>query len=143
MHSKPGRPSGVPQRWFVEADERWSLQHEHDDAETVADLLLDIFRAHAGRSVNPNFLCAHQWRHAFVETPATLPGHLECLWDDEVRLGVCGDSVVASHVDRVHRSGVALAQSMAESLMSRRAQSARQRHGKDFRSPYEAQAVHG
>ena len=81
MHSKPGRAANAPQRWFVEADERWSLQHEHDDAETVADLLLEIFRAHAGRSVTPNFLCAHQWHHAFVETPATTPRYTDCLWD--------------------------------------------------------------
>lgn len=135
MHSKPGRPSNVPQRWFVEADERWSLQHEHDDADMVADLLLDNFCAQAGRSVTPNFLCAHQWRHAFVETPATLSGQSECLWDDEVRLGVCGDSVVASQVDRVHRSAVALAGRIAEGLMSRRERSAVQ--------ALEAQAAHG
>ena len=116
MHSKPGRPTVGPQRWFVEADERWSLQHEHDDAETVADLLLDNFRAHACRPVNPNFLRAYQWRHAFVETPATTPRRTECLWDDEVRLGVCGDSVVASQVARVHGSGIDMARVVAEDL---------------------------
>jgi hypothetical protein len=116
MHSKPGRLATGPQRWFVEADERWSLQHEHEDAETVADLLLDNFRAHAGRWVTPNYLRAHQWRHAFVETPATTPRRTECLWDDEVQLGVCGDSVVASRVDRVHRSGVDMARAAAEGL---------------------------
>ena len=142
MHSKPGRPFNVPQRWFVEADERWSLQHEHDDAETVADLLLENFRAHAGRSVNPNFLCAHQWRHAFVDTPANLPGQLECLWDGAVRLGVCGDSAVPSQVDRVHRSGVALAQAMAEGLMLRREHSVEPTHSRDSRSIFDVHAVH-
>ena len=116
MHSKPGRPSCTPQRWFVEADERWSLQHEDDDAETVADLLLDIFCAHAGRSVTPNFLRAYQWRHAFVETPAIPAAGAACLWDDRLRLGVCGDSVVASGVDQVHRSGLAMAKMMADGL---------------------------
>jgi renalase len=116
MHSKPGRFAIGPQRWFVEADERWSLQHEHEDAETVADLLLENFRAHAGRWVMPSFLRAHQWRNAFVETPATTPRRTECLWDDKVQLGVCGDSVVASQVDRVHRSGVDMARVVAEGL---------------------------
>ena len=143
MHSKPGRPSNVPQRWFVEADEQWSLRHEHDDAETVADLLLDIFRAHAGRSITPNYLCAHQWRHAFVETPAVMAAHSECLWDDEVRLGVCGDSVVDSQVDRVHRSGVALARTVADGLASRRERSAVQARDRDPRETIEAQAAHG
>jgi renalase len=124
MHSKPGRPWNMPQRWFVEADERWSLQHEHDDAETVADLLLDNFRAHAGRPVTPSFLSAHRWSHAFVEKPADLAPRGECLWDDEVRLGICGDSVVTSRVDRVHRSGLALAQMVADGLMSAREPSA-------------------
>jgi renalase len=143
MHSKPGRRPSMPQRWFVEADERWSLQHEHDDAETVADLLLDNFRAHAGRSVTPTFLCAHLWPHAFVEAPASLARRVGYLWDDAVRLGVCGDSVVASQVDRVHRSGVGLAERMAEGLMSQRERSAVQAMGRDSRSAFEVHAVHG
>ena len=142
MHSKPGRPSNVPQRWFIEADEQWSLRHAHDDAETVAELLLDNFRAHAGRPVTPNFLCAHQWRHAFVETPAAVPRYSECLWDDEVRLGVCGDSVVASQVDRVHRSGVALAQTIADGLMSRGERNALQALDRGPRKTLEARAAH-
>ncbi|NDG38894.1 MAG: FAD-dependent oxidoreductase [Betaproteobacteria bacterium] len=116
MHSKPGRLAIGPQRWFVEAGGRWSSQHEDVDAETVADLLLENFRAHAGRPVTPNYLRAQQWRHAFVETPAAPPRRSECLWDDSVRLGVCGDSVVASQVDRVHSSGVAMARVVAEGL---------------------------
>jgi renalase len=140
MHSKPGRGSNLTQRWFVEADEQWSLRHEHDDADTVIDLLLDNLRAHAGRSITPSFVCAHQWRHAFVETPASMAGHPECLWDDEVRLGVCGDSVVASQVDRVHRSGVALARTMADGLSSRRERSAVQALGRDPHQAFEAHA---
>ncbi len=116
MHSKPGRCATGPQRWFVEADQRWSLQREHEDAETVADLLLDNFRAHAGRSVMPNYLQAQQWRHAFVETPAKTPGRTESLWDHNAQLGVCGDSVVASQVDRVHHSGIDMAQAVAKGL---------------------------
>ncbi|MBC7734554.1 MAG: NAD(P)-binding protein [Bacteriovorax sp.] len=143
MHSKPGRSSAMPQRWFVEADERWSLQHAHEDAETVADSLLDNFRSHAGRSVTPNFLCAHQWQHAFVETPAAMPGHPECLWDDEMRLGVCGDSVVASQLDRVHRSGLAMAVRVAEGLTRRRERSAMGTPDRGSRKVVEAQAAHG
>jgi predicted NAD/FAD-dependent oxidoreductase len=67
----------------------------------------------------PNYLCAQQWHHAFVETPATTPRRTECLWDDKVQLGVCGDSVVASQVDRVHRSGIDMARAVAEGLTYR------------------------
>jgi renalase len=143
MHSKPGRPSAVPQRWFVEADERWSLQHEHDDAETVAELLHDIFCAHAGRSVTPNYLAAHQWRNAYVETPASLPGQACGLWDDAMRFGVCGDSVVASQIDQVHRSAVALAARMSEGLMAGVERGVVEALDRDPRDIFEAQAVHG
>jgi len=143
MHSKPGRASNLPQRWFIEADEQWSLRHAHDDADAVADLLLDNFRAHVGRPVTPNFLCAQQWRHAFVETPAAMPGHSECLWDDEMLLGVCGDSVVASQVDRVHRSGLELARTMAKGLTARRERIAVRLLDRGIRNAVEAQAAHG
>lgn len=139
MHSKPGRLVTGPQRWFVEADERWSLQHEHEDAETVADLLLENLRAHAGRWVTPNYLRAHQWRNAFVETPATTPRRIECLWDDKVQLGVCGDSVVASQVDRVHRSGVDMARAVAEGLTRRSGRSGFNAIEQDLGQQLEAQ----
>ena len=119
MHSKPGRSAAGPQRWFIEADERWSAQHQDADAETVAELLLENFRAHAGRPVTPIYLRAQQWRHAFVATPASTPRRTDCLWDDRLRLGVCGDSVVASQVDRVHRSGIDMARFVAQGLMHR------------------------
>ncbi len=140
MHSKPGRHANGPQRWFIEADEQWSLRHAHDDAETVIDLLLDNLRAHAGRRVTPSFVCAHQWQHAFVETPATLPRYSECLWDNEVQLGVCGDSVVASQVDRVHRSGVALARTMGAGLTHRRERDLVQELARGPRRAFEAHA---
>lgn len=139
MHSKPGRLAIGPQRWFVEADERWSLQHEHEDAETVADLLLENFRAHAGRWVKPNYLRAHQWRNAFVETPAATPRRTVCLWDDKVQLGICGDSVVASRVDRVHLSGVDMARAVAEGLTHRSGRSGCSAMGRDFEQLLEAQ----
>ncbi len=116
MHSKPGRPTSLQQRWFIEADERWSLQHENDDAETVTDLLLDIFNAHARRKVIPNYLCSVQWKHAFVTTPASVLGQADCFWDRALQIGACGDSLVASQVDRVHASGVALAHAIADGL---------------------------
>lgn len=119
MHSKPGRRADLPQRWFIEADEQWSRRHAHSDAETVADLLLDNFRAQLGRPVMPSFLRAQHWKNAYVHAPAAAPGLANCLWDGNARLGVCGDSVVVSRVDHVHRSGVELAQTVAMALNAR------------------------
>lgn len=119
MHSKPGRLASGPRRWSVEAEDRWSFQHAHEDAETIDDLLLDNFRAHAGRPVTPNFLQAYEWRHPFVGMPATTPRRTERWWDNKLQLGVCGDSVVPSQVDRVHRSDVDMARALAEGLTYR------------------------
>jgi hypothetical protein len=120
MHSKPGRAANAPQRWFIEANERWSHEHRFDDSETVAELLYDNFQACARRTVTPGFLLAHQWHHAYVEAPAERVEQTRYLWDDKLLMGVCGDSVVASQVDQVHRSGSLLAARIAESLMARR-----------------------
>jgi predicted NAD/FAD-dependent oxidoreductase len=120
IHSKPGRPSALPQRWFIEASERWSHEHRFDDAETVAELLHDNFQACARRTVIPNFLLAHQWHHAYADTPAGPAEQSQYLWDDRLLLGVCGDSVVASQVTQVHRSGALMAAQIADSLMMRR-----------------------
>jgi predicted NAD/FAD-dependent oxidoreductase len=120
MHSKPGRLSAVPQRWFIEAGERWSLEHADDDAEAVADALLANFQAHAGRPVAPHFLRAHNWQHAYVDAPAPQAEGLRYLWDERLLLGVCGDSVVPSRVDQVHRSGALLAARLADGLVARR-----------------------
>lgn len=139
MHSKPGQASSPPQRWFVEADARWSLQHEHADVETVAELLLDNFQAYARRPVTPIYLRAHPWRHAFVATPASRPGPVDCLWDPAVRLGVCGDSVVPSRVDRVHASGVALARALADGGMPQRGHAAAAAQRRDPSRQLEAQ----
>lgn len=113
MHAKPGRVAQGHQRWFIEADAAWSAQHAHDDADAVSERLLDLFSAHARRPVLPSFIRARHWTHAFVEKPAFTMGRPGCLWDDETRLGVCGDSVTPSGVDRVHRSGVNLALALA------------------------------
>lgn len=140
MHSKPGRPSTLPQRWFVEANERWSHEHRFDDPETVAELLHDNFQACARRTVTPSFLLAHQWHHAYAELPAAPAEQAKCWWDDELQMGVCGDSVVASQVDQVHRSGSLLAARIAESLIERRWRAARQAQHKPQRPTYSEHA---
>lgn len=140
MHSKPGRPSALPQRWFVEANERWSHEHRFDDPESVAELLHDNFQACARRTVTPSFLLAHQWHHAYAELPGAPAEQTKCWWDDEVQMGVCGDSVVASQVDQVHRSGSLLAARIAESLIARRWRTAPQAQQKPRRSTYSEHA---
>jgi len=49
-----------------------------------------------------------------VSMLSTAPMRAECLWNDSARRGACGGSVVASEVDRVHRSGVDMTRAVAE-----------------------------
>lgn len=143
MHTKPGHPASIQQRWFIEADERWSMQHEQDDAEVVAEHLFDMFCAHVGRPVIPNFLQAIQWRHGFSQSLAVQAGQSDCLWDGEARLGVCGDSVVASQVDRVHASGIALARRMfQDSALESERSLGNERHREPSQA-IETYALHG
>ena len=52
----------------------------------------------------------------------------------------CGDSVVVSQVDRVHRSGVALARTLADGLSSRSERSAAQVLDRGPQRAFEAHA---
>jgi renalase len=140
MHSKPGRRSGLPQRWFIEANERWSHEHRFDDPETVAELLHDNFQACARRTVTPSFLLAQQWHHAYSNVLPTQAEQTKYWWDDKLLMGVCGDSVVTSQVDQVHRSGALLAARIAESLIARRWRTAPQTQPKAHRSIYSEHA---
>ncbi len=136
IHAKPGRISTAspwPQeRWFVEADARWSDRHADADADTVAELMLANVQQHAGRQITPTFVAAHLWRHGVVARPAVTSVGADCLWDEEARIGACGDSVVPSALDRVFASAVDLARRVAESLrpLQRRAGA-----GEEVRAP--------
>jgi len=55
-----------------------------------------------------------------VDAPAPQAEGLRYLWDERLLLGVCGDSVVPSRVDQVHRSGALLAARLADGLVARR-----------------------
>lgn len=136
IHAKPGRVStatAVPQeRWFVEADARWSDRHTDADGDTVAELMLANVQQHAGREIAPTFVAAQHWRHGAVTRPAVTPVGADCLWDEDAALGACGDSVVPSALDRVFASGVALARRIADRL---RPAPRRGRAGEEVRAP--------
>jgi renalase len=118
MHSKPGREQDGIQRWFVEADAAWSTRHAGEDPETVAELLLGNLSEHARQAIRPRFLQARLWRHGASVDPASTPRGSSSLWDPDCELGVCGDSVVASRVGLVVRSGTDLARVMVAGWLS-------------------------
>jgi renalase len=119
IHAKPGRRVNSPQeRWFVEADAHWSTLHELADEDTVAERLLANLNEHAQREIAPNFLAVHRWSNGLAQhASGAAPG---VLWDSEVRLGVCGDSVVESRIDEVVGSGISVARRVAADLRPQR-----------------------
>lgn len=110
MHAKPGRATpGRHERWFIQADAHWSALHAALDDISISDLMLANLRELAGRDLHPTYLAAHHWPLAYAAGQPAAAQVGDCLWDDAARVGVCGDSVVESRLDRVFDSGIALA----------------------------------
>ncbi len=101
--AKPGR--APLETWVVQADHDWSRHHLEDTPEVVAEVLLDRLRALTGDQGRPALAqSAHRWRFAL-----STPLGLDCLWNEEIGLGVCGDWLLAPRVESAWISGSALA----------------------------------
>ena len=100
--SKPGRPSG--ETWLLHATPEWSAEHLEAPAEAVAEALLGAF-AKLGAETPPAAWSAHRWR--FADTEPALDR--VCCWDDERRIGLCGDWLNGGKVEGAWLSGRALA----------------------------------
>jgi renalase len=110
---KPGR-SG-PEAWVVHADPRWSSAHLEDDADSVAEALLDhLFAATGSSPVRPLAAQAHRWR--FARPPGNGQGFL---WDAHIGLGACGDWLLAPRVESAWLSGFRLAEEIRRSSAER------------------------
>ena len=98
--SRPRRPA-APDCWVLHASAEWSRANLERDAAAVAAELAAAFAA----APAPRFLAAHRWRYALVETAL---GE-DCLWDQQARIGACGDWCIAGRVEAAWLSGRALA----------------------------------
>ncbi len=105
--SKPGRPDR--EAWVLHGSAAWSRSHLEEDKDQVAGLLLDAMRDTVQRSggtlPDPTSLTAHRWRYAFVERPLGQPA----LFDQENRIGACGDWCLGPRVEDAWISGRAMA----------------------------------
>jgi renalase len=99
--SKPGRPPG--ERWIVHAAAEWSaarLQHNRAD---VAAEMLDAFAATVGLDdLRPGTIEAHRW--SFARAPRSVASG--SLWDDELRLALCGDWCLSPRIEDAYLSGL-------------------------------------
>jgi predicted NAD/FAD-dependent oxidoreductase len=104
-NSKPGRGDG--EAWVLHASPEWSHEHLEDEPDEVRAALTDaFFDALAAPPSTPTQTSTHRWRYALPAEP--LPQG--CLWDEEQRIGVCGDWCHGPRIESAFLSGLALAE---------------------------------
>lgn len=99
--SKPMRPSA--EAWIAHATTEWSRTHENLSKEDAAPLLIAGFEALTG--IRPETHQTHLWRFARLGH-ATQHGHV---FDQTLRLGLCGDWTSTEKVEGAWLSGRAVA----------------------------------
>ncbi|MBT8426557.1 MAG: FAD-dependent oxidoreductase, partial [Erythrobacter sp.] len=106
--AKPDRGDG--ERWVIQADPRWSAEHLEDSADDLSKLLLQEFATAIGQDLPAiAAISAHRWRFAKSGRAGA-----EKLWDADLRLGACGDWLIAPRVEAAFVSGRALADKLLE-----------------------------
>lgn len=101
--AKPGR--GGPEAWVVQGSPEWSAANLEADAADIAALLLAELSSAAGVALpEPAAASAHRWRYA--QSAALGYG---AMWNADLRLGLCGDWLLAPRVECAWLSGQQLA----------------------------------
>ncbi len=110
--SKRGRPAR--ETWVLQASPEWSMAHLEETPEAVRDALVGDFAAIARLEAAKDwtFAAAHRWRFAL----ATLQRREPCLFDADLRIGLCGDWCGGARVEGAFLSGRAMAVRVLEAL---------------------------
>jgi predicted NAD/FAD-dependent oxidoreductase len=101
--TKPAR-GGARETFVVHAGADWSRRFLEKTPEEAAALLLPAFRSMTGVNGEPVYVAAHRWRFALVEANAGAP----FLWNDDARIGACGDWCIGARVESAFDSGEAM-----------------------------------
>ena len=103
-NSKPGRHSS--DCWVLHAGPQWSAEHRRTDESRRCQMLLEaFFRAVSIPPVAPVFISAQYWPNASARNPL----NIGCLWDQDRRIGACGDWCQMSRVEGAFLSGMSAA----------------------------------
>lgn len=100
--AKPNR-SG-PEAWVLQASPDWSRRNLEATQDEVLAELLKAFSSQLGTAVEPIASAAHRWRYARSGSEGS-----GAVWDPELRMGLCGDWLIAPRVEAAWLSGTALA----------------------------------
>ena len=102
--SKPERPDS-PETWVLHASPEWSREHLEESQDEVSRVLLDEFgRATRHPKVEAEYVAAHRWRYSQPLAPLAEP----YVFDQGLRIGLCGDWCGGPRVEGRFLSGMAL-----------------------------------
>lgn len=105
--AKPGRTG--EECWVLHGSPEYSQELvDHPAPEAGAAILARFFEQAGIDPVTPGFVTAHRWLYAMAQPRDGAP----MLWDDALRLGVCGDWLVEPRVEGAWRSGRAMAEAV-------------------------------
>lgn len=102
--SKTGRIN-TTDCWVGQARAAWSAQRLEASRDEIAAELADEFCKAVGISAKPNYLAGHRWKYAIPSTPLDK----QCLFDDTLNVGLCGDWCLGNRVEAAWLSGTAAA----------------------------------
>lgn len=102
-NSKPGRPA--TEAWVVQANATWSSDHLEASSAFIVDALKEKLEGAVGAALpDIAYSTAHRWRYALSSGTG-----LGSIWNENLRLGVCGDWLLGPRVECAFLSGQALA----------------------------------
>ncbi len=92
--------------WVIQASPDWSRDHLEDDAEQVCAALIKALAVDLDMELpEPVHAVAHRWRYARSGSAG-----INALYDNEAKLGVCGDWLLGPRIECAWLSGNALSQ---------------------------------
>jgi renalase len=110
--SRPGREARRDEvHWVLHAKAGWSRAHMDQDSAWIASAMQQALSEWLGTPLRWQHALAHRWRYAMPQVgrhPAAPSGW----WDENLRLGVCGDFLGGGGVEGAWRSAQSLAQAM-------------------------------
>lgn len=110
---RPNHSEDGQECWVIHASPEWSAKYVASFRGRVMHALLDAFFEACGiNKINPVFSNVHCWKHA---TPINTLDQ-DCLYDDQLHIGACGDWCTSPRVEGAVLSGFSMADRLMKSL---------------------------
>jgi predicted NAD/FAD-dependent oxidoreductase len=91
--------------WVGQSSAEWSTERRGASRDAIVAELADEFCKLVGISAKPDYLAGHRWKYAIPTTPLDK----DCLFDDMLNVGLCGDWCLGNRVEAAWLSGTAAA----------------------------------